>query len=176
MSGVHRVPAIEFRHRTEMHEPVHLDGFPQVSRSMGGHPTTHVSNLLQFGLALRVLFFGSHLLCQLCMTFCKEDGGIARDGHRLQLLLFVGCLRIVDIVELADALLYTSLHVKQSLTIHLPVHRRMTCGTLLHKLREHAGMVGFLPLLRHVVENTFSLRFALPIGNHLTLIGVDVLL
>ena len=60
--------------------------------------------------------------------------------------------------------------------VHLTVHRRVTGGPLLHELGKHTGVVGLLPLFRHVVEDALALRLALPVGYHLALVGVDVLL
>ena len=176
VAGVHGVPAVELGDGAQMHEPVHLNGLPQVAGRMGRHPAADVGNLLQLLPTLGVLFFCSHLLSQLGMALGKENGGVARHGHGFQLLLLVGGLRVVDVVESADAVLDTSLHVEQSLAIHLAVHSRVACGTLLHELGEHAGMVGLLPLLRHVVEDAFALRLALPVRDDLALVGVDVLL
>ena len=113
---------------------------------MGRHPSAHVGNLLQFRLALGILFLGSHLLSQRRMALSEEDSGIARDGHCLQFLLLVGRLWVVDIVETGYLPFDAGLHVKQALTIHLAIHRRMTCGALLHKLREHTGVVSLFPL------------------------------
>ena len=110
------------------------------------------------------------------MSFSKQDGGVAGNSHCLQLLLLVGGLGVVDIVEAGYLTLDTGLHVEQSLVVHLAVHRRMACGALFHKLREHTSVVGLLPFLRDVVEDTLTLCLTLPIGNDLTLIGVDVLL
>ena len=159
-----------------MHKPVHLYGFPQVAWGVGRYPATYVGNLLQLFLSLRVLLLGSHLLGQLGMALGKEDGGIARDGHGLQLLLLVGGFRVVDVVEARDLLFDAGLHVEQSLVVHLAVHGRMSGGALLHELGEHTGVVGLFPLLRHVVEDALALRLALPVGDDLALVGVDVLL
>ena len=63
MPWVHRVPAIEFRHGTEVYEPVHLDGLPEIARGVGRYPVAHIGNLLQLSLTLRILLFGSHLFC-----------------------------------------------------------------------------------------------------------------
>ena len=176
VSRVHRVPAVQLRHRTEVYEPVHLDGFPQVAGSMSRHPTTNRGDFLQFLLALLVGLAGCHLFCQLRMPFSKQDGGVAGDDHRLQFLLLVSSLRVIDIVEALDFRLDTGLHIKKSLVVHLAIHRRMACGALLHKLREHTSVVGLLPFLRDVVEDTLTLRLTLPVGNDLALVGVDVLL
>ena len=176
VTGIHGVPAIEFSNGAEVYEPIHLNGFPQVARSVGGHPTADVGNLLQLLLALCVLFFCSHLLSQFCMALGKKDGGIARDGHCLQLLLFVGGLGVVDEVEAREFLLDALLHIEQTLAIHLTIHGRMTGGALFHELREHTSMIGILPLFRDVVENALALCLPFPIRDDLALIGVNILL
>ena len=51
MPGIHRVPAIQLSHRTEMHEPVHLYRLPQIPGGMGRHPLAHLGNLLQLPYA-----------------------------------------------------------------------------------------------------------------------------
>ena len=54
VSRVHRVPAVELRHRSQMHEPVHLYRLPQIPRCVGRHPPAHLGYLLQFAYALLV--------------------------------------------------------------------------------------------------------------------------
>ena len=110
------------------------------------------------------------------MSFCKENGSIARYLHRFQFLLLVSSLRVVDIVEGFDALLYALLYVQQTCLVHLAVHSGMTCCTLFHELREYSCMIGFLPFLRNVVEDALPLRLASPVRYHLALVGVNVLL
>ena len=110
------------------------------------------------------------------MTLGKEDSGITRDGHCLQLLLLVSGLGIVDEIELTKPFLYTGFHVEEPLLIHLSVHGRMTSGTLFHELRKHTCMISLLPLFGHMVENALTLGLATPIGNHLTLVSVDIFL
>ena len=112
MPWIHGVPAVQFRHRAEVYKPVHLNGLPQITGCMGRNPMAHFGNLLQFMLALGILFLGSHLLGQFGMTLCKEDGGIARDGHRLQFLLLVCRLGVINIVQALDLRLDTGLHVE----------------------------------------------------------------
>ena len=120
------------------------------------------------------MFFRGHPFGQLSMPFGKENSGIARNQHCLQFLLPVGGLGVVDKVQLTQALLNAGFHVKQTLAIHLAVHRRMTGGALLHELGENTGMVGFLPFFRHMIEDALTLRLSLPIGNDHTLVGVNV--
>ena len=50
----------------------------------------------------------------------------------------------------------------------------MPGSTLLHKLREHTGMISLLPRLGHMAKDTFPLCLTLPVGNHHTLIGIDI--
>ena len=95
---------------------------------MGGHPAADLRNTAELmspigpigpiGLISPIGLIGPiglqllrHLLSQLRMPLCKQDGGVARDGHRLQLLLLVGGLWVVDIVQLRNALFDTCLHV-----------------------------------------------------------------
>ena len=176
MTRIHRVPAVEFGYGAKVYEPVHLNRLPQITRGMGRYPVTHIGNLLQLSLTLRILLFGSHLFCQFCMALSEENGCVAGDGHGLQFLLLVGSLGIIDIVERGNLLLDTCLHVEQSFVIHLAIHSRMTSGALFHKLGEHTGMVGFFPLFRHMVENALTLGLTLPVGDDLPFIGVDILL
>ena len=60
--------------------------------------------------------------------------------------------------------------------VHLSLHSGMTGGVLLHELCKDTSMVGLLPLLRDVVEDTLALRLALPVWDDLALVGVNVLL
>ena len=90
--------------------------------------------------------------------------------------MLVSGFGVIDVIQFANALLYTCFQVEQTYTIHLAVHSRMTCGALFHELREYACMIGFLPLFADVIEDALTLGLALPIGNYLPLIGVNVLL
>ena len=110
------------------------------------------------------------------MTLGKEYGGVARDGHGLQLLLLVGGQRVVDIIQRGDALCDTFLQIEQTAAVHLAVHRRVAAGSLLHEFGEDAGVVGLFPLLGDMGEDALALSAALPVGNHLALVGTDVLL
>ena len=143
---------------------------------MSRYPVTDIGNLLQLCLALGVLLLDSHLLSEFCMTLSKENGCIARNSHRLQFLLLIGSLWIVDIVERGYLLLDARLHVEQTLMVHLAVHSRMPCCTLFHKLGKHTSMISLLPLFGHMVEDTLTLGLTLPIRDHLTLIGIDIFL
>ena len=72
MPRVHAVPTVEFGNGAEMHEPVHLYGFPQVAWSMSWYPTANACYFLQFQLALRVRFLGCHFLGKFGVTLSKE--------------------------------------------------------------------------------------------------------
>ena len=174
VTRIHRVPSVQLSHCTQVHEPIHLNGFPQVARCMSRHPSAHAGNLLQLSLALWVLLFCSHLLRQFRMPLSKEDGGITADGHSLQLLLLVRSFRVVDIIQFADLLFDASLHVEQAFAVHPSVHRRMTSSTLFHELREDTCMISLLPLLRHMIEDALTLRLASPVRDDLAFIRVDV--
>ncbi len=176
MAGVHGVPAVEFRYRPQMYEPVHLDGLPEIARSVGGHPAADGSNLFQFRLADGIGAGGGHLFRQRGVAFGQQDGGIAGDGHRFEFLLFVGGLGVMDIVQFRNPLCNPRLHVQETFAIHPAVHRGVAGGALFHEFREDAGAVGLLPFLRDVVEDALALRLALPVGNHLASVGIDVLL
>ena len=176
MSRIHAIPTVQFGHCAKMHEPVHLNGFLHVAWCMGWYPATHLSNLQKFFLALWFTFFIGHLLSQFCMTLCKENGGIAADVHRLKFLLLVCGFGVVDEVEFRQRLGNECFTVEQATLVHLSVHCRMTTSTLFHKFSEHACMVCLFPLLAHVAEDTFALGASLPIGDDLTLVGVNVFL
>ena len=176
VAGVHGIPAVELRHGPEMDEPVHLDGLPEVAGGMGRHPMAHGGDLLELRLADRVRAGSGHFLREGGMTLGEEDRGVAGDAHRVELLLLVGRLGIVDVIQRGDVLLDPGLHVQQAFAVHPAVHGRMPRGALLHELGEHAGVVGFLPLLGHMVEDALALRLAFPVRDHLALIRVDVLL
>ena len=176
MAGVHGVPAVEFRHGPEMYEPVHLDGLPEVAGGMGRDPVAYGGNLLEFRLADRVGAGCGHFLREGGMALSQQDRGVAGDAHRIELLLLVGRLRVVDVIQRGDILLDPGLHVQQALAVHPAVHGSMARGALLHELGEHAGVISLLPLLGDMVENTFPLRLPLPIRDYLALVRVDILL
>ena len=176
MSGVHAVPAIEFGHGAQVDEPVHLDGLPEVAGRVSRDPVADRSNLLQFSTADRIGLGGCHLLRQGGMPLGQQDGGVAGNVHGLELLLLVGRFGIVDVVECFNPCADAFLQVQQAGAVHLPVHGRMTGSALLHELCEYARVVGFLPFLRDVPEDPFALRLALPVGDDLPLVRVDVFL
>ena len=159
-----------------MHKPIHLYGLPQIAGRMGGHMMADAGYLLQFLPALRVVLPGGHLFSKPGMALGEQNGGIARDGHGLQLLLLVGGLGVIDVIQRGYLFFYAGLDVEQSLTVHLSIHSRMPGGTLLHELGEDAGVVGLFPFLRHVVEDALALRLSLPIGYDLALVDINILL
>ena len=130
-----------------MDEPVHLDGFPEVAGGMGRDPMADGGDLLEFRLADRIGAGSGHFLREGCMTLGEEDRGVAGDAHRIQLLLLVGRLGIVDVIQRGDVLLDPGLHVQQAFAVHPAVHGRMPCGALLHKFREHTCMISLFPRL-----------------------------
>ena len=176
VAGVHGVPPVELRHGAEMDEPVHLDGLPEVARGMGRDPVAHGGDLLEFRLADGIRALRGHFLREGGVALGEQDRGVAGDAHRVELLLLVGRLGIVDVIQRGDVLLDPGLHVQQAFAVHPAVHGGMARGALLHELGEHAGVVGFLPLLGHMVEDALALRLALPVRDHLALVRVDVLL
>ena len=176
VAGVHGIPSVQLRDRPEMHEPVHLDGLPEVAGGMGRDPVADGGDLLELGLALRVGAFRGHLFRQGGVALGEKDRGVAGNAHGVQLLLLVGGLGVFDVIQGGDVLLDPRLHVQKALPVHPAVHGGVAGGALLHELGKHTGMVRLFPLLGHVAEDALALRLALPVGNHLTLIGVDVLL
>ena len=176
VAGIHAVPTVELGHGAQMHEPIHLYGFLQVARRVGGHMTADVGNLKQLGPARFVFGLCGHLLGQIGVTLGKEYGGVARDGHSLQLLFFVCGQRVVDIIQRGDAIGDALLEVEQAAAIHLAVHRRVASGSLLHEFGENAGVIGLFPLLGDVGEDALALGASLPVRDHLALVGADVLL
>ena len=108
------------------------------------------------------------------MPFGKQDGGIARDGHGCQFLLLVGRFGVVHEIEPVQFFPDTFLQIQQPVLIDLPVQSSMSRCALFHKFGEHPHLVGLLPLLRHMVEDAFSLRASFPIGDHFAFVGVDV--
>ena len=174
MPRVHAVPSVKFGNGAEMHEPVHLYGFPQVAWSMSWYPTANACNFLQFQLALRVRFLGCHFLGKFGVTLSKEYCCIAGNRHRFQLLLLVGCLWVVDEVKRVEFLLDSRFHVEQTLAVHTSVHSGMSSGALLHELSKHTCMVCFFPFLGHMVEDAFTLSLTFPVRNHLTFVSVDI--
>ena len=176
VSGVHGVPAVELCDGAQVHEPVHLNGFPEVAGCVGGHMMTNVCYFQQLRLAEWVVGLGGHLFCQFGMSLGEEDGGIAGDGHGLEFLLLVGGFGVVDVVELTDALLDACFHVEEAFVVHLAVHGGVPGGALFHELGEDACVVGFFPLLADVVEDALALGLAGPVGDDFALVGVDVFL
>ena len=176
VAGIHAVPTVELGHGAQMHEPIHLYGLLQVARRMGGHPAADISNLQQLGPTRFVFGLCGHLLGQIGVTLGKEYGSGARDGHSLQLLLLVGGQRVVDIVQRGDSPGDALLEVEQAAAVHFAVHRRVAAGSLLHEFGENTGVIGLFPLLGDVGEDALALGAALPVGNHLALVGADVLL
>ena len=176
MAGIHGIPAVELGDRPKVDEPIHLNRLPEVAGRMGRNPVAHGCNLLQLGLADRVSALGRHFLCQSRMALGQQNRRVARNRHRLQLLLLVRRLGVIDIIQGEDVLFDARLHVQEALPVHPAVHRRMARSALLHELGEHPGAVGFLPFLGHMVENALPLRLAFPVRNHLTFVGIDILL
>ena len=103
VTGCHGVPAVQFGYCAEVYKPIHLQGFPQVARGVGGHPTAYRGDAQQLGFAPGVGFFCGHALGPFGVAFRKEDGRIAGDVHGLELLGAVGGPRVVQVVQRGQA-------------------------------------------------------------------------
>ena len=130
----------------------------------------------QLGRPFRVFFRQRHFIGEIRMSFGKQDGGVARDGHGSQLLLLVGCFGIVHEIEPVQFFPDTFFQIQQSVLIHLSVQSGMSRSTLFHKFGKHPHLIGLLPLLRYMAEDTFSLGTSFPVRDHFAFIRVNVFL
>ncbi len=162
-AGVHRVPAVELRDRAEVHEPVHLQRLVQVAGRAGGDAPAHLGDAAEVRAPARVALRGRHALGQLRMALGVADGRVAGDGHRLELVPLEQGLRIREIVEGGDLLLYRFLEVQQAPLVDLAVERGVAGRSLLHELGEHPRAVGVEPVLRQDREGAIAHRAAPPV-------------
>ena len=109
------------------------------------------------------------------MTLGKENYGVAGNCHCSELFLSVGCLRVVQKIELCNLLLNLMFEIKHPHLVNLSVQSRMPGCALLHKFSKEAGFIRSAPLIRHVRKNSLALSLPLPEGNHLLCIGFDIL-
>ena len=117
-----------------------------------------------------------HALGQFGVALGEDDGRVAGDRHGLELLGPVGGLGVVQVIEGGQALGDLALEVQHALAVDGAVQGRVAGRALLHELGEQAGLVGPLPLLGDVAEDAVAHAAALPVGDDLALVGLDVLL
>ena len=106
MTGAHSVPAVEFRYCAKVHEPIHLDRFPEVSRRVCGYPSADIGYLEKFCLAFGIALTGRHLFGKLGMSFSEDDDCIAGDIHTLELFVFCCGFGIFQVVQLCTCFGY----------------------------------------------------------------------
>ena len=165
MTGVHRVPAVQLGDRAEVHEPVHLDRFPGVSRRVGGHAPADAGDALQLAASLRIVGTRGQLLGELRVTPGEQDHGVAADRHRVELREAVGIVG-----ERLAARLDLGAVVEHPLAIDLAVERGVPRRALLHELGEDPRVVGVAPLVGHLAEDAIANRASAPVGDHLVFV------
>ena len=99
MSWIHSIPTVQFCDGSQMNKPIHLDSFPEITRRMSRNPTAYFLNPTEFCRTFRIFFRHTHFICQVCMPVGEQDSCITRNGHCLQLFLFIGSFRIIHKVE-----------------------------------------------------------------------------
>ena len=99
MTGVHGIPTIQLRDRTEVDKPVHLDRFPIGTGSVGGNPAAYLGDLPQLGGTAGIFLGERHLVSQVRVSLGQQDCGVAGDRHGRQLLLLVRGLGVVHEIQ-----------------------------------------------------------------------------
>ena len=175
MPRVHGVPAIELHDGSQMHEPVGLEGLPEVPGGMGRHVAAVFRDAPQFFLALGIGFPGRHLLGPLGVTDRKAHDGVAGDGHGLEFFVFRHGLGVVQEIELPSGLGDLFFEVQHALTVDGAVQRGVPRSPLFHELRKESRLVKVFPFLGNLGEGLVAHAAAPPIGDDLFPVGGDVL-
>ena len=108
------------------------------------------------------------------MTFGKNNGGITGNVHGSQLFGFIDCSGIVQVVKRSQMFGNLSLEIQHTLFINSTVQSGVSGGALLHKFGKHTGCIGHLPLGWNVTKYSVSHGSALPVGDDLFLIKLDI--
>ncbi len=175
VAGAHGIPAVHLGDRTEVDEPVHLDGFPEVARGVGGNPPADSCDLEQFSLAGGVGFLGGHLFGQFRMALGEEDRRVTGDVHGGQFLELLGGVGVVQVIEPGLAFGDLTLEVEHALPVDRPVQGRVPGGALFHEFGVEARFVEGLPFFGDQGEGLVAHAAPSPVGNDLLGIEVDVL-
>jgi hypothetical protein len=176
VAGVHRVPAVQFRDRAQVHEPVHLQRLAEVARRVGGHMLAGARDGQQFGLASLVIACFGHGSGLLRVPSGKADHRIAGDQHRFEFLPLGDRLGITGHVQRRQRLVDVLLEPEQTLGIELAIQRGVARGALFHELGENACAVRFLPLVGKLAEDALAHGAAGPERDHLLAVDADVVL
>ena len=174
MPRIHGIPTVELGNRAKMHEPVHLDRFVEGPRRIGRHPAADFGNLSQLGDTLWIALCSGHLISQIGVSLGKNDHGIARDIHRLELLGLVGRFRVIEKIQCGDLVGDLLFEIEHPLAINLAIQRGVPRCSLLHELGEEAGLIGGPPFIRDMAEDSFANRFALPVRDHFACVGRNI--
>ena len=165
LAGVEGVPRVEFGGHAQVDEPVVLQRLPEIAGRVGGDVGADVGDAFEFALAGRVGLLRGQFARLFRVAFGEADDGIRRDRHRLELLLFGVGVGIVEEIQRVEAGLDVGLEVQHPLVVDFVVQHGVAGGALLHKLGENPGFVGRVPFGRHLLEDEFAHRLALPEGD-----------
>ncbi len=157
-----------------MYKPVHLQGFPQVAWGVGRHPATDGGDCRKLRPAVFVRCGGRQALCQFGVALGEDDGRLAGDFHRLELLGPVRGPGVVQIIQGGAALNDFAFEVQHAPLVDGSVEGGVAGRALLHELGEQAGFVGQFPLRGDVAENAVAHAAALPVGDDLLRVGPDL--
>jgi len=175
MPRVHGIPAVEFGDGAQVAEPVGLEGLLEVPWRMGRDPPAGLGDLPQLRLPGRVRLLRGHLLRQGGVTLGEEDRRVARDVHGLQFLVLLGGVGVVQPVQPGPGLGDLGLEVEHAHPVDRAVQGGVPRSPLLHELSEQPRAVEILPLLGDLREGPIPHGSALPVGDDLLLINLDVL-
>ena len=162
MAGAEGIPRVEFGGDAQMHEPVVLQRFPEIARRVRGHVRADLGDAFQFLPALRIDLALRQFARFLRMAFRKADQRVGADVHRAQFLLFRIRLRIVQVIELAQALRDVLLKVEQAFAIDLVVQHGVAGRALFHEFGEDAGFVSGFPFVGHFGKEQLAHGAPLP--------------
>ena len=175
VAGGHGVPAVQFRDGAQVHEPVHLQGFPEVSRGVGRDAAADLGDAQEFGLAGGVLFGLRLFPGQVGVALGEDDGRVAGDVHGPELFGAVRGQGIVQVVQAGLPIGDACLEIEHARGVDGAVQGRVTGCALLHEFGEEAGLVGGAPFVRHLGEDAVAHGAARPVGDDLALVDGDVL-
>ncbi len=173
MAGAVGIPPIQLGDHREMAEPVRLQGFLEVTGSVGGDSAACLGDVQEFLFAKRIGCLRGFHLGQRRMTLGKAHDRVAGDGHGLKLFPLVQGFGILLEVEHGLGAGDVGLEVQHAFPEELAVAHGVARGALLHEFRVAPRLVGVMPLPRQFLEHLVPHGPVLPEGDDLPLVGLD---
>ena len=156
LTGIERIPRVQFDGHAQVNEPVVLQRLPEVTGRVRRDVGADIGDVFKFALAGRVGFLRCEFASSLRVALGEADDGVRRNHHRLKLLPFCLRLRVAVDIERVEAGLDIGLEVEHPLAIDFVVQHGVARRALLHKLGKNPRVIGVQPFRRHLLEDALA--------------------